>query len=548
MAATPLFLETDAGLAAASVATPTGPYIHITSFQVGSAYGYTPQRTDSGLNGTKLFEGIPASYSYVGDNTIDILCQIPADAGPFDFGEVGLFLDGGVMFAKAVFDTPQTKYSALGTNIVSTYSFHCLLKLQQSVAVFKIDTSSGLPPAVWIVDQWSDVYPPGVSANPDIPLIMVRELNVRGDSSLLQNTSDEEWSVGTSYWTYSPKGTNGTSFAVQNASTTWVEVLASQCHPSDIGQPNRQFLVQTHDGFFRSVASVVISGANYRFNLNCSNDGTYNNSPLPSAPAVNSQIRIYREDQMGGSIYYSQIVDPPPPPALATVGNPGLAYGSSGLYMPAAGVIQAHGMLQAPSANSGRVLTGGDNLNDINLSSGMYIAGGAGGYPANMPFAYQANIWVHNIGNGASSSGGSDVTQLAFPWNIGGGDANGAGGLPPYWRQGYNNGANWSQWQPFLVNSKQQFGTGLLAPNGYWEFPGGFIMQWGQISGSAGWQNITFPLRFPNACLNMVNSTKAFGPSGSIQNNNYSSIVSYDQNGALIGRDQTGSNWHALGF
>lgn len=452
MAATPLFLETDAGLAAASVATPTGPYIHITSFQVGSAYGYTPQRTDPGLNGNLLYSGIPASYSYVGDNTIDILCQIPAAAGPFDFGEVGLFLDGGVMFAKAVFDTPQTKYSALGTNIVSTYSFHCLLKLQQSVAVFQIDTSSGIPPAVWVVDQWSDVYPAGISANPDIPLIMCRELSIFGDSTLLQNTSDAIWTVGTTYEPYLRKGLLTPNFTVANASTTWVEVPAAQCHPLDLTVANRVMLLETTDGFFRSVSSVVTSGSNYRFNLNTSNDGTYNNSPLLSAPAVNSNVKLYRSE---GAKFYSEIVDPPAPPVLATLGTPGLAFGSNGTYMPSPGVIQAHGMLQNPSINTGRQLTGANNLNDITLSSGLYFTNGGGGYPANMPFAYPANIWVHNIGNGVSSANGSDVTQIAYPWNTGGGDGNGVGGLPPYWRQGYNNGASWTTWQPYLVANKQ---------------------------------------------------------------------------------------------
>jgi hypothetical protein len=310
MSATPLFLITDAGLAAASVAMPEGPYIHITSFEIGDGYGYDPQTTDTGLNGNLLYTGAPTSYSNIGNNTINIVCQIPPDAGPFEFGEVALFLEGGVMFAKAVFDTLQYKYSSLGTNVVSSYTLNCLLKLQQSTAVFQIDTTDG-PPAVWEVFQWSDIFPPGISANPDIPLTLCRELNTNGDSSLLQNTSDENWSLNTSYWPYSPIGTSSVDFAVANSSTSWVEVLATSCHPQDLTAANRQFVVQTSDGFFRSVSSVAVSGANYRFSLNVSSDGTYVNTPLLNAPTVGSNLRIYRDDQAGGSIYYSQIIDPP---------------------------------------------------------------------------------------------------------------------------------------------------------------------------------------------------------------------------------------------
>jgi hypothetical protein len=230
-------------------------------------------------------------------------------------------------------------------------------------------------------------------------------------------------------------------------------------HASDLNAANRALVVQTADGFFRSVASLQANGSNYRLNLNVSNDGTYVNSPLANAPTIGSNIRIYRSD---GARFYSEITDPPSIP-LATVGTPGLAYGSSGTYMPSPGVIQAHGFLQSPSTNTGRTLSAADDLNAVSLASGLYVAGGAGGYPQNMPFTYPANIWIHNIGNGGSSALGSDVTQIAYPWNTGGGDIQGVGGLPPYWRQGYNSGANWSAWQPFQVANKQGSASNIVS-------------------------------------------------------------------------------------
>lgn len=456
---TPLLLITNQGLAVASVAMPEGPYIHITSFQVGSAYGYDPQRTDPGLNGNLLYSGVPTSYEYIGNNTLNVICEIPVDAGPFQFGEVALFLDGGVMFAKGVFDEPQTKYSSLGTNVVSSYTFNCLLKLQQSVAVFQIDTVNA-PPTVLDIYQWSDVYPPGVSANPDVPLYVVRELSPSGDSSLLQNSSDSFWTLGTTYF---PVHNNA---SVLNSSTTWVEFSPTLFSSAALSSVNRQWVLETPDGFFRSVSGVVTSGGNYRFNLNVSNDGTYNNIPLLNAPPVGSNCRLYSSTQIGMGIYYDQIIDPPPAtpsPPLATVGSPGLAYGGTGLYMPQPGVIEAVGMLQNPSTNSGRFLSGADDLNNNALPSGLYVAGPNGiGYPANMPIPFVCNIWIHNTGDGVSGANGSDVTQIAFPWNDGGGDAHGVGGYPPYWRQGFNYGANWSDWQPFYVANKSGAANSLV--------------------------------------------------------------------------------------
>jgi hypothetical protein len=458
---TPLLEITNAGLAAASVATPTGPYIHITQFEIGSAYGYTPLNTDTGINGNLLYTGTPTSYEYIGNNTLNIICEIPVDAGPWQFGEVALFLPGGVMFAKGVFSEPQTKYSSLGTNVVSSYTFNCLLKLQQSVAVFQIDTING-PPAVVDIYQWSDVYPPGISANPDVPLYVVRELSPANDATLLENASDSFWTVGTTYNQVNNQA------VVQASSTTWVEFSQSIATSVITSSANRQWLLETPDGFFRSVNNVAVSGSNYRFNLNCSNDGTYNNTPLLNAPSNGSLCRLYSSTQIGFNIYYSQILNPPtiPQPPLATVGTPGLAYGDQGLYMPTPGVIQAFGMLQSPSDNTGRLLTSADDLDNVGLASGMYyMFGTTTGRPANIPADYDFIIWNHNIGAN-SSSNGSDVTQLAFPMNTGGGDSNGINGLPVYWRQGHNTtgggSANaWTTWEPFMISNKQGNSSGI---------------------------------------------------------------------------------------
>ncbi len=435
MAGTPLFVITDVGLAAASVATPTGPYIKITGFQIGTGYGYNPQPTDTGLNGSLVYSGVPTSYESIGNNTLNIICEIPPDAGPFQFGEVALFLDGGVMFAKAVFDTPQTKYSALGSNVVSSYTFNCLLKLEQSVAVFQIDTDNG-PPAVYDIYQWSDVYPAGVSANPDIPLYLVRELDPSGDSTLLQNTSDTNWTVGTTY------NTVFESIAVANSSTTWVEFLASAFPSSTIlAAPNREWLLETPDGFFRSVNNIAVSGSNYRFNLNCSNDGTYNNTPLLNAPQVASHCRLYAFDISGEKIYWSQII------------NPVTAQSGQGTYSPSLGVIAAQGLLHVPSGNTGRFLTSADNLNSLTLLSGMYaVQLNTYGQPANMPVSADGHIWIQNYG------GGNNITQYYIPTGAGGGTGGtGQGGVPMYWRS-YTAGV-WYPWFPISSPGKSAPGV-----------------------------------------------------------------------------------------
>lgn len=299
MSGTPTFQITNAGNAAASISTPTGPWINIVSFSIGAGYGYTPLPTDTGLSGSTLFTGTPTSYQNVGDGTLDILCEIPPNAGPFQFGEIALYLPGNVMFAKAVFPTPQTKFSALGTNVVSSYELHCLLTLAQGTAVFQITTV--VPTTLLQVYSWSDIYPPNLSANPTVPLIQVMELSEYGDSTLLSNSSAGTWTIDSTYGRYI-QNNDSPSFQVMNASTTWVEVLASTLHQLDLTTVNERFVINTSDGYYRSVSSVVTSGLNYRFNLN----GT----PLQTVPAAGSNLVIYRDDLARGASYYSQILDP----------------------------------------------------------------------------------------------------------------------------------------------------------------------------------------------------------------------------------------------
>jgi microcystin-dependent protein len=299
MSGTPVFQITSIGLATASIALPTGPYINITSFAIGSGYGYTPLPTDTGLSGTTLFSGTPTSYQNVGGDTIDILCSIPPNAGPFQFGEIALYLPGNVMFAKAVFPTPQTKFSALGSNVVSSYELHCLLTLAQGTAIFQVTTSS--PTTLLQVFNWSDIYPPSLSANPTVPLLQVMELSEYGDSTLLSNSSAGTWTIDSTYGRYSQY--NDTPyFQVANASTTWIEVLATELHPQDITSVSERFVIETSSGYFRSVNSVVASGMNYRFNLN--------GAPLQTVPMAGSNITVYRDDLAKGTSYYSQILDP----------------------------------------------------------------------------------------------------------------------------------------------------------------------------------------------------------------------------------------------
>src|SRR5271168_503875 len=242
MAGSPTFQITSAGLAAAAVAMPQGPYIEITSFSINAGYGYTPTATQVAPEGALLYEGTPTSYTNISGDTIDILCEIPPNAGPFQFGEVALYLPGGVLFAIAVFPTLQTKFSALGSNVVSSYELNCLLTLAQGTAVFQVNTL--VPITLLQVYSWADVFPPSISANPGVPLLQVMEPSEFGDSTLLMNTNSSTWSIASTYGRYN-QANDMPTFMVANASTTWIEVLATDLNILDLAAITERFVIET---------------------------------------------------------------------------------------------------------------------------------------------------------------------------------------------------------------------------------------------------------------------------------------------------------------
>lgn len=487
---TPLLLITNVGLTAANNANPQGPWIHITKFEIGSAYGYTPDVNQTQLQGNLLYSGTPTDYRYIGNNTTNIICIIPPEAGPWEFGEVALFaqdMTGATyLFAIAVFASPQTKFSSLGTNVVSSYTLNCLIKLQQSVAIFQIDTSPTTP---YVADiyQWSDVYPPSLSANPDVPLYNIREPSSRGEGSLLLTTNDNHRSfVEGAYEQIWPLPNGSGDFIVQNASSTFVDLTKAQVSAARINvlavQFNRDLLIQTHAGFWRSVNSVQSVGNNYRFNLNCTNDGTYNNYPLPVVPQNGETCYLYADYLSGRQILYSQIIDPPSIPP-AQPGIPGLATAGHGLNVDSPGVLGAYGLLHQPSASTGRFLTGSDDLNNIGLDSGLYTCywNGPNGNPANTPAAQgapgtQTSFHLMQIcPERGQGTGGGSITQLWMP--LGQGD----GGPPIYWRQ--CGSGIWGAWYAFNVKNKSG------STGGYQVF---FAQT--NISNSATWTGASSPI------------------------------------------------------
>ena len=396
----PLLVVTEVGLAAASVATPTGPYVHIEGFRIGSAFGYTPSPTDTNINGSLLYEGVPTAYRYIGNNTLDVILKIPPEVGPFEFGEVTLDLAGPVMFAKAVFETPQLKYSNLGSNVISTYTFHALIKLAQSTAIFQVDTITGEPPSILEYDLWSDVVPAAQSANPEVPALLIKELDYFGNSTLLTKATDQKWSIASTYALY------GEPRVIAGGTLTSILIPKASFEQVMSDATDRGFVIE-YGVAFRSVSSVTDAGANWQFNLNP--------LPLASVPVAGGVAQLYR----GGPDSFASLVDVPKTSATQM----GVGLLGNGMNVSSPGTISANGLLHN-GLNTGRFLTASDNLDFItpgqpdaggHWPSGLYTVGFDGivqGGPAGATTSAMVEI-VNTLPDVPGSLG--VVTQKWYP-------------------------------------------------------------------------------------------------------------------------------------
>lgn len=185
--ATDAFVVTDVGLAAAVNAAEQGIKVVLKTFQIGSAYGYTPQKTDTALHGSILYQDQITNYRVSSDGSLVVTCAMSVDAGPFQFGEIGIFTDGGQLFCLAALAQPLMKYSSLGSNIASTYSFDAYLRLGQSTTVIEIDSITSVTYGQ-VVGALGFV--PYNSTNP------AGYVNAASAVAAMQNTNPQFFSVG----------------------------------------------------------------------------------------------------------------------------------------------------------------------------------------------------------------------------------------------------------------------------------------------------------------------------------------------------------------
>lgn len=264
------FVITTAGLAAASSAGA----VVITKFQLGSGYGYTPASSDTALHGTIVLpNAVPSADNRVSDDTRDIVCVLPAVAGPFQYGEIGLYLADGTLFALAAYSALQTKVTSSVNGVANALTFHCLLRFGTNPALIEVNPAT--PGVAATVADTSYVTGPALmSGMPNA--LLVNETVYGGSNLFLTKATAAKWAVQN----FSPLA-SGSLISLASGNT---DVSSSAFFGLTVGSPAGTYVIQDSLGNVRLASANATSG-----HLTLS-------KPMPNGTTTATVVTVYEAD------------------------------------------------------------------------------------------------------------------------------------------------------------------------------------------------------------------------------------------------------------
>lgn len=269
------FIVTQIGLDAAVLAAqPGGISVKLTTFKVGSATGYTPHKTDTDLHGTALYTGPITGYIRQGDGSLLVSCVLPLAVGPFTFGEIGLYEEGGSLFALSCLPEPVQKISALAGGFGDTYTYNGLLKLGAAATTIELPGIGPTEFPVQYVSTWAGLEPAPL-AGPSLYMTIVNEPDNKGDiSTLVRNSSTGKWSLQSNFHAVRRSAIiNGV--AVNKSFITiplsaWLVLCPGDT--SFVKGAATSFVIESPNGYFCSaVGSLAGSNIQFTFSTNFTN-------------------------------------------------------------------------------------------------------------------------------------------------------------------------------------------------------------------------------------------------------------------------------------
>ena len=353
---------TNEGIKRATNVGTNGPKINITTFKVGSGYNYTPVPEDTGLKGSILYTGQPSNYSIDKQNQVHYTLLLDQTVGTWNFGEIGLYLEDGTLFALGALPTLQPKYATSETVEGNVVSIDAVLSLQNIAGVIDYNITPLNEAKLLYIDTVALLLPPVTSPT---NAYLTGDFDDLGKMIYCLRSSDYKWE----FPTYSglmqgtvDAGSTGTSMNSYDLGNAFVDnftrgryilqftsgPLAGEARLITRGEINKVYWNETFDGNPLAGDTWEIYTSNSFYMTQFANSGVV--------------IPVYCASSTPITLSGTQVIDGITPP----VGSRVLVYGQSnaaenGIYIVVPGTWG-----RATDYNSIDNITPGSTVNVIN--------------------------------------------------------------------------------------------------------------------------------------------------------------------------------------
>lgn len=276
---------TNAG--AALIQANQGP-IQISTFKLGSAFGYIPSPTDTDIHGSLIYTGEPSQYITVNANVVKYSAYLDYNLGPFQFGELGLYTSTGVLFALAANDQLLSKIplQSTGNNSIRMDVYLSMVGQNYEMWLDYAESSNQFHMAVLgSVDQ----LPPPSQATPNAYIVSGAGA---GQSAFIAYTDRQ------GLWNFDAYAyANQVAATITATDAQSVTINNSQFVPGMIpayfGEVIVEFSSGTNYGICRYVKTVVQSGGTTTLGFD---------NPMMTLPAVGDTFIVYGRQQLSTTI------------------------------------------------------------------------------------------------------------------------------------------------------------------------------------------------------------------------------------------------------
>ena len=194
----PNMVIVNSGKQAAKAANLNGLKLRVRSFKLGASAGYEPDFNANGLRGTTVAEGRLSNVHAQGNIvTINIALdeKLPTRASPdnpfFRFGELGVYLETGELFALAVFPEALVKTGTRDNSLGNRFTFSIKISLNREGAsiAFELTEHKNVPE----ISEFYLLPSPRVS---EANIFLVSKENDYGESGVChKHSNNNKWII-----------------------------------------------------------------------------------------------------------------------------------------------------------------------------------------------------------------------------------------------------------------------------------------------------------------------------------------------------------------